>query len=187
MRSRAWLFVLFVAVAGPAPRAEAEAPIPQVVEFNRDIRPILADNCFACHGPDKNKRKADLRLDTEEGALAQRDGEPAKRKQHREPAIVPGKPDDSALYWRITTSAASKRMPPTQSGKQLTARQIALLGRWIEQGGKYQKHWSRLVAKRPELPKVADGSRARNAIDRFILARLEQEGLKPAPRPTGAR
>jgi hypothetical protein len=150
----------------------AEAALPQVVEFNRDIRPILADNCYACHGPDKNQRKAELRLDKEEGAFARRDGYPA---------ITPGKLDKSELYQRITNEDVTQRMPPRKFGKQLAPRQIALIGRWIEQGANWQKHWSLIAPKRQPLPAVVNSSWPGNAIDRFVLARLEQEGLKPSP------
>src|SRR5438128_862277 len=91
--------------------AVADKPLPNVVEFNRDIRPILSDNCYACHGPDKNQRKADLRLDTEEGAFADHDG-------HR--PVVAGKPQESELYLRITSDEDSERMPPKKFGKHLT-------------------------------------------------------------------
>src|SRR5882724_1652965 len=172
---QAWLVVLAVVPAlALAPAAiRAEPPLPEVVEFNRDIRPILSDNCFACHGPDKNQRKADLRLDTEEGAFADRGG-------YR--PIVAGKADQSELYLRITApeGGEKKRMPPAKFGKKLTEHQIALVKRWIEQGAKWQKHWSRIAAKRPEQPTVKDSSWPVNAIDRFILARLEEEGLKPS-------
>jgi hypothetical protein len=150
----------------------ADVPLPAVVEFNRDIRPILSDNCFACHGPDQNQRKADLRLDREDGALADRGG------TH---PIVPGKPEESELYRRITAKDKKDRMPRAKFGKQLNQRQIELIRRWIEQGGKYQKHWSRIVPRRPELPTASNPAWARNAIDQFILARLDLEGLKPSP------
>jgi hypothetical protein len=143
-----------------------------VVEFNRDIRPILSDNCYACHGPDKNQRKADLRLDIKEGAMADRgDSRP----------IVPGKPDQSELIRRVTATAKGKRMPPAKFGKQLTSRQIALFRRWIEQGAKWEPHWSRIPPKRPPLPAVQDRSWPINPMDRFILARLEEEKLQPSP------
>jgi hypothetical protein len=141
------------------------------VEFNRDIRPILAENCFPCHGPDPGKRKANLRLDTEDGAFADRNGRRA---------LVPGDLSRSALYRRVT-AAAEERMPPAKSGKRLTARQIDLLCRWIEQGAKWQKHWSLIPPSRPPLPAVREARWARNAIDSFILARLEAEGLAPSP------
>src|SRR3984893_18140545 len=107
----------------------------QVVEFNRDIRPILADNCFPCHGPDKNKRKGDLRIDLEEDAFADRGGSFA---------LVPGKLDQSELYLRIKHEDEKKRMPSQSFGKKLSPRQIELIGKWIEQGAKWQKHWSLL-------------------------------------------
>ena len=175
---RPHLVFLGLAVTGlsslPAPEARADAPIPSVVEFNRDIRPILSDNCFACHGPDKNQRKADLRLDTEEGAFADRgDSRP----------IVPGKPDQSELIRRVTAKAKGERMPPAKFGKQLTPRQVALLRRWIEQGAKWEKHWSRIPPKRPLLPALPPGTRdgSVNPIDHFILARLAEEELPPSP------
>ncbi len=158
----------------PVSEARADAPIPAVVEFNRDIRPILSDNCFACHGPDKNQRKADLRLDTEEGALADRgDSRP----------IVPGKADQSELIRRVTAKAKGERMPPAKFGKQLTPRQVALLRRWIEQGAKWEKHWSRIPPKRPPLPPLPPGAGNGpvNPIDHFILARLAEEELPPSP------
>jgi hypothetical protein len=174
MRHREWLHLACVGlaalVAGGRGSA-AETALPQVVEFNRDIRPILAENCYACHGPDKKHRKAELRLDNEADALADREGHPA---------IAPGKLDKSELYQRITNEDETQRMPPEKVGKQLSPRQIALIGRWIEQGAKWQKHWSLIAPKRPELPAVGDTTWPGNAIDRFIRARLEQEGLKPS-------
>lgn len=169
-------FVAFLAAAaanGPAKAAPAETPLGgQRVEFNRDIRPILADNCFACHGPDKNQRKANLRLDREEDALADRGGYQA---------IAPGKPDKSELFHRVTAENVKERMPPAKSGKKLTPTQIELMRRWIEQGSKWEKHWSLLPPRRAELPKVSNRSWPINAIDRFILARLEQESLQLSP------
>jgi mono/diheme cytochrome c family protein len=169
------LIALFAAaglIFAAEPAAAETAHGAQRVEFNRDIRHILADNCFACHGPDKNQRKAHLRLDRQEDALADRGGYQA---------ITPGKPEKSELYHRITSEDAKERMPPAKSGKKLTPTQIDLLRRWIEQGGQWQKHWSLIPPRRPELPKVSNQSWPINAIDRFILARLEQEGLRPSP------
>src|SRR5690349_7211617 len=142
------------------------------VEFNRDIRPILSENCFQCHGPDKGKRKANLRLDNEADALADRDGRPA---------LVPGDPGRSLLYRRITAADDEERMPPSKSGKKLNARQVELLRRWIEQRAKWQTHWSLIPPSRPPLPAVRDPSWPRNPIDHFVLARLEREGLAPSP------
>ncbi|MCI0681696.1 MAG: PSD1 and planctomycete cytochrome C domain-containing protein [Gemmataceae bacterium] len=159
-------------VAQPAPRQ----PAPQKVEFNRDIRPILSDNCFTCHGPAKSTRKADLRFDIEESAKEDRGG------YH---AIVPGKPGDSELIKRVATTEKSKLMPPPSSNKKLTPRQINLLRQWIAEGAQWQQHWAFITPRRPPLPPLAkggiEGGWPTNPIDRFILARLEKEGLAPMP------
>ena len=141
--------------------ATADTPI----DFNREIRPILSENCFQCHGPDLNKRKAKLRLDTREGAIAS--------------AIVPGKAAQSKLVKRII-STGEERMPPEESNKKLTSVQVELLKRWIEQGAEYKGHWAFIPPVRSPLPAVKNNSWPRNAIDRFILARLEHEGMKPS-------
>jgi mono/diheme cytochrome c family protein len=145
---------------------------PPGVEFNRDIRPVLSDNCFQCHGPDRARRKADLRLDTEAGAFADLGGRRA---------LVPGKPEESELYRRITAATETERMPPAKSGPRLNERQIDLIRRWIAQGVKWQKHWSLIPPQRPPLPSVKNHAWPRNPIDHFILARLEREGLAPSP------
>lgn len=141
------------------------------IEFNRDIRPILADKCFACHGPDHNKREAELRLDSEEAAFAPRDGGPV---------IVPGKPEESELIRRLTTKDEDERMPPLSSEKSLTAEQIELMRRWIAAGAKYQRHWSLLPPSKVSPPAAGDGW-ALNAIDRFIAAGHVRHGLPPSP------
>ena len=141
----------------------AQAP---KVEFNRDIRPILSETCFNCHGPAKSTRKAGLRLDTKDGAMS---------------VIAPGKVADSFLYQRITSKDVFEHMPPPKSGKKLSAQQIELLRRWIEQGAPWQEHWAFIAPKRPELPKVKNAKWVRNPIDAFILARLEKEGITPSP------
>ncbi len=137
-------------------------------EFNRDIRPILAENCFACHGPDSAARKAGLRLDLRDVAV---DAE----------AIVPGQPEKSLLIERIFAPEARTVMPPPKSHKKLTAAQKETLKRWIAAGAEYQPHWSFLTPQRPQPPAVENGAWVRNPIDRFILAPLEQRGLQPAP------
>jgi mono/diheme cytochrome c family protein len=154
-----------------ASRGEAEQKTG-TVEFNRDIRPILAENCFACHGPDEKVRKADLRLDTREGALADLGG------IH---AITPGQPDQSELFLRITEEIPRMRMPPAKTGKKLSKKQIELLRDWIAQGAKWQKHWSLIPPKRPDLPAVRQTGWARNPVDSFTLARMEANGFQPAP------
>ncbi len=158
------------------PPAAAPQPLPATIEFNRDIRPILSDKCFQCHGP--GTQMATLRFDQEEGAKhALKDGRFA---------IVPGEPARSQLIARITATNPAVRMPRSQNGaaagEPLSERQIALLTRWIEQGATWQKHWSFIPPKRPDLPKdLKDAKWVRNPIDAFVLQRLEREGLKPSP------
>jgi mono/diheme cytochrome c family protein len=149
------------------------APQDRKVDFIRDVQPILAQNCLLCHGPDANGRKADLRLDTPEGATA------ALEEGRR--AVVPGQPERSELIKRITTSDTKDLMPPAKTGKALKPAQVEILRAWIAQGAPYAKHWAFVKPVRPALPAVKDGAWPKNDIDRFILARLEREGLKPAP------
>jgi hypothetical protein len=153
--------------AAEDPRALSNASI----EFNRDIRPILSEHCYQCHGPDRNKRKADLRLDQEDSAKASRDGMRA---------IVAGDLAASEVYHRIK-STDDERMPPVKSGKALSAGQIELIGRWITEGAKWQPHWSFIPPHRPEVPRVKRPRWVRNPIDAFILSRLEHEALEPSP------
>lgn len=145
----------------------------KTVDFNRDVRPILAKNCFACHGPDAEHREGGLRLDQREQALAE-----LKSSAH---AIVPGKPGDSELVARITETDDSLKMPPAGSGRTLKPVEIETLKLWITQGAGYAEHWSFVAPKRPAPPVVTDKHWARNDLDLFILARLEAIGLKPAP------
>ena len=145
----------------------------QPVLFNRDIRPVLSDKCFTCHGPDVGNRQAGLRLDTEVGARAE-----LKSKRQ---AIVPGDRGASELFRRITSTNPAQRMPPAYAGHPaLQPREIELIGRWIEQGAQWQKHWSLIAPVRPELPAVRDPKWPRSPIDYFVLARLEREGLRPS-------
>jgi hypothetical protein len=166
------LALLGLCLAVPNYAAGAADTLPDRIQFDRDIRPILSENCFACHGPDKGKRKAKLRLDTQDGALADHDG--------RRP-IVPGDLAKSELYRRITSTDEDEHMPPPESGKKLTERQIKLLKRWIEQKAQYGGLWSFTPPQRPPLPAVQHTTWPKNAVDNFILARLEREGLKPSP------
>ena len=138
------------------------------VQFNRDIRPLLAQNCFACHGPDEQAREAELRLDTAEGALADLGGYVA---------VAPGDVASSALVERISSADPDARMPPPDAGKQLSAEQIELIRRWIAEGAVWQAHWSFIPPERSALPPAIEGAPAENPIDRFVQARLEQEGL----------
>jgi Protein of unknown function (DUF1553)/Protein of unknown function (DUF1549)/Concanavalin A-like lectin/glucanases superfamily/Planctomycete cytochrome C len=150
----------------------ASAQTPRPIQFNRDVRPILSDVCFQCHGPDKAKRKAKLGFDTEEGARVDLGG------YH---AIVSGKPDESELIKRITSSDKSKRMPPPSAAVTLTPQQIDTLTRWIKEGAKWEKHLAFIAPERPALPSVKNKFWPKNGIDYFVLARLEQEGITPSP------
>jgi len=143
------------------------------IEYNRDIRPILTENCFACHGPDSAARKGSLRLDHLEFAIQPR--------KDSSPAIVPGKPKDSEVVHRINQTNSDDIMPPAKTGKKLTAKQKELIAKWIASGAKYQPLWSFIAPVKPALPAVHNKRWPRNPIDYFILTRLEQEHLKPAP------
>ena len=157
---------LFVALAGlTLPPAAAQAAAP--VDFNRDVRPILSENCFYCHGQDPNHRKADLRLDVREVAV-------------KAEALVPGKPGDSGLIARVFTDDADDLMPPPDSHRKLTDQQKQTLKRWVAEGAVYQDHWAFIAPVRPPLPAVKRADWPRNPIDRFVLARLEKEKLEPS-------
>ncbi len=146
----------------------ASALADDELAYNRAIRPILADNCFACHGPDSAARQADLRLDRREAAV-------------ESGAIVPGKPEESELVVRITSDDPEALMPPPASHKKLTPEQKKILAQWISQGAEYQPHWSFIAPVLPAVPKVQDAAWPRNTIDYFTLSRLEAAGLQPAP------
>jgi len=160
------LLSLVVTTAGVRSAFAAEPQPP--VSYTRDIKPILSDRCYACHGPDANVRKAELRLDLREHAV--------------EYVIEPGDAENSELYARISSSDADLRMPPADSKKKpLSEKQIELFRRWIDEGARFDKHWAYAPPRRPEVPQVVDESWPRGAIDRFILARLEAEGIEPSP------
>ncbi len=137
------------------------------LQFNRDIRPILADKCFYCHGQDANKRQGDLRLDDRAAAI--------KAK-----AFVPGDPKASTLIERIHSADADTLMPPPDSNRTLSAEQKKLLERWIVEGAEYETHWAFVTPQRPELPKIENESWVRNSIDRFVLQKLQTAGMKPS-------
>jgi len=173
-----WLFpaALALLVAGSTSANQAASSSAQV-DFNRDVRRVLSENCFKCHGPDPKERKGakklgGLRLDTTDGARLDLGGYAA---------IVPGHPEKSELIKRITTNDPDDKMPPPKSGKKLQPNEIALLTKWVEQGAKYSLHWSLAKPTHPALPMVRNKRWPRNGIDYFILARLEQEGLQPSP------
>ena len=152
--------------------ATGSAAEPQRVNFTRDIRPILSDACYECHGPSAKDRKAELRLDIRAEALAARDGNPA---------IVAGDPLASALVQRISSTDAEERMPPADATRQLTAEEIRKIRAWIEQGVDWENLWSLTPVEKTALPAVTKTEWPRNGLDYFVLQRLEGSGLQPSP------
>ena len=150
----------------------SSAVAAQPIGFNKDIRPILADACFHCHGPDPGTRKAGLRLDTEAGFFTAKEGE--------KPTVIKNQPEISNLFQRLITKDEDDLMPPPESHKTLKPEQIALVKEWIAQGAPWQPHWSLIAPQRSTLPQVKDSAWVKNPVDRFILAKLEAAGLKPA-------
>ncbi|SVA23273.1 uncharacterized protein METZ01_LOCUS76127, partial [marine metagenome] len=142
------------------------------VDFQRDVRPILADKCFQCHGPDESSRQAGLRLDIRDSAFEERP---------RGAAIVPSDVDASLLYQRIAHSDERRRMPPRAADKALSEEEIDVLRRWIVEGASWEQHWAFESIERPVPPVVGQEAWVRNPVDRFVLARLEAEGLSPTP------
>ncbi len=156
----------------PPEIATLDPQLPEKVDFNYHIKPILSDRCFACHGPDENKIEGGLRLDMEENAL--------KVLESGQRAIVPGKPGKSAIFHRILSEDAEVVMPPSESNLTLTDYEKALLIRWIEQGAEYKPHWSFIKPKKPEMHEVAQTEWVNNPIDNFVLAKLEKQDLQPS-------
>ena len=168
IRWRRWqLAFLYMGCAFFSVRAEDPAPAKKAVDFDRQIRPLLSENCFACHGPDDKQRKADLRLDQRASAVG------------ADKAIVPGHSAASELWMRIAEHDPARQMPPAKSGKKLSSEQVELMRRWIDEGANWTTHWSFQTPEHPALPAVRNADWARTPIDRFILARLEKEGLTP--------
>ena len=169
MNFRLWTLTSFLAVVSSTV-ATAESKI----DFNRDIRPILSDNCYACHGPDETHREGGFRLDRKDSAFGKADSD--------ETVIVPGKPERSELIVRIVTDDEDLRMPPKDSTKSLTPAQIELLKQWIAQGADWKEHWSLIPPVKHELPQVSRQDWRKNPIDRFVMKRLDDEGLEPGER-----
>jgi hypothetical protein len=160
------LYALLVAALA-LPTASSAA-----VDFNREIRPILSDNCFKCHGPDDKHRMANLRLDLRDGGAF---------SEHRNgPLIAPGDSAKSILYQRVSNTDKNRRMPPPNAGVELSTKQVQLIKEWIDEGAKWETHWAFSAPKHPDPPAVKNTAWPKNAIDHFILARLEAEGLKPS-------
>ena len=148
------------------------------VDFGRDIRPVLAANCFQCHGPDAKARKAELRLDRKQGVFADPQGRVL---------ITPGQPDESEIIRRITAEDVEERMPPSDADSKLTTQEIELLQTWVRQGAIWQQHWAFQAVKRPVLPSVSKIDWCRNRIDHFVLSQLDAKGLQPSPQTSGER
>jgi hypothetical protein len=158
-----------LAIAAPC---SAGIPATRHVNFSRDIRPILSNTCYKCHGPDEQGRKAGLRLDTKAGAYA--------KLESGDAAIVPGSSTKSAMYQRLTSHDADVKMPPPDSGKTVSAEQIELIKQWIDEGAEFHPHWSFVPPQHRPAPAIKESNAARNPIDRFSVARLEEEGLHPS-------
>jgi hypothetical protein len=167
------LLVVGAAQSGKPGIPASKPSVEREIDFNRDVRPILSNSCFKCHGPDAATVAAGLRLDTFEGATKDRNGRRG---------IVPGNPAESRIFARVAHEDPDLRMPPPDGGvPELTADQIEILRLWIERGAKYDKHWSFVPPRKPALPPVSDPGWVKNPIDRFVLAKLDASGLKPAP------
>ena len=148
------------------------------IVFNRDVRPILSNGCFNCHGPNAATRQAGLRLDVADGPVTD-------RGRYGGPVIIPGNAEESLLFHRVTEENARARMP--RGGDALTAEQIDTIRRWIDQGAEWQPHWAFIPPERSTLPNVAQVEWPRNPIDRFVLSRLEEDALAPAVEAEGRR
>lgn len=168
-----WLLVAIVAAGSMGSSARGEELPPEQVQFNRDIRPLLSENCFRCHGQDVDARQAELRLDSEKGMLAD------LGERH---AVVRGKSQESELYLRVAAEDVTERMPPEDAGKSLSPREIALIKAWIDQGAVWQGHWAFRPLERPQVPQLDSPGGDGNPVDRFVLRRLKTEGLNPVPR-----
>jgi hypothetical protein len=166
------------APANPAAPTTAPAPAVEKISFSSQVRPILSNSCFACHGPDSHNQTSPFRLDTEEHSRANlaKAGEPPRY------GVVPGKPEESLLLQRVITKDPHEAMPPPYAKKPaLTEEQIATLTEWIRQGGEYEPHWAFVAPVKPPVPEVKDKAWPRSPIDNYVLAKLESKGIKPSP------
>ncbi|NIG55874.1 PSD1 and planctomycete cytochrome C domain-containing protein [Chitinophaga sp. Cy-1792] len=175
VQAAACILTLCTACNHPAAKDNSAETMPEIVDYNFHIRPILSDKCFACHGPDANKREAGLRLDIGDSAYkALRDAPGAH-------ALVPGNPMASAVFQRISSTDTSMRMPPPSSNMALSSFEVKLIEKWIKQGAKYKPHWAFVAPVSPAIPVVTDPKWARNEIDAFTLAKMKEKGLSPNP------
>jgi len=157
-----------------------QSALPEIVDYNYHIKPILSDRCYACHGPDNKTREANLRLDTQEGALEM-------KLESGKPAIVAGSTLQSELWHRITSSDPQVMMPPPESHLTLSEYEVALLEKWIDQGAEWKDHWAFIPPQKSQIPKIHQTEWISNEIDAFVLAQLEQQNLSPSPRSTKER
>ena len=176
IRRSFWLVAALVALSGCGAARDADLAglAAGEIDYNWHVRPILSDNCFRCHGPDPSARKAELRLDVSEAAKGELPKSPGKF------AIVPGHADRSELVRRITAEDPDERMPPESTHKTLSKRDIAILAQWIDNGAEYRPHWAFIEPKLSKVPTTKLDAHVRNDIDRFVLKRLEREGLAPS-------
>ncbi|MDN5214495.1 DUF1553 domain-containing protein [Fulvivirgaceae bacterium BMA12] len=166
------LIIIFLSACSHNDHLKYQGTLPEKVDFNYHVKPILSDRCFACHGPDKNALKAALRLDIPEGALK-------KVLESGGHAFVPGKTNRSEAFKRIISDDPELQMPPPEAGLALTEYEIAMIARWIDQGAEYKPHWAFIPAQTPTIPEVKDKRWVQNPIDNFILKNLENSGLSP--------
>ena len=160
-----WIVLLGLAITSPL------AAKDETVNFNRDIRPLLSDRCYKCHGPDEKQRQAGLRFDLQQGAMSETESGGI--------AIVPGKLSSSLIIQRITSDDPEERMPPVDSDKELSQDEIELITRWVKQGATWEGHWAYIAPQRPALPKQIRRWQTENSIDLFVQARLKANKLQP--------
>ncbi|XOV95364.1 MAG: PSD1 and planctomycete cytochrome C domain-containing protein [Bacteroidota bacterium] len=165
--------ILLSSCGGDGNETTSLGKIPDQIDFNFHVRPILSDNCFACHGPDAKARKANLRLDTEEGAFA------ALKDYDNQFPFVKGKPEESIAFLKMTTEDTAEMMPPAEFNVHLTPREIKIIEKWIRQGAEYKPHWAFIAPEKPELPLIKNKKWVHNEIDYFILSKQESLDLTP--------
>ena len=178
-RTRLWLWALVASLFATLCAKTDAATLPARVDFNYHVKPLLSDRCFLCHGPDEKARKGKLRLDTKEGAF--------KALADGKFIIKPGDAANSELIHRITSVDPEEVMPPPKSNLALSTDEIALLKKWVTQGAEWKKHWAFIPVGQVTVHETKNRKWARNEIDRFVLARLETERLKPSPEATRER
>ena len=173
MKISFWVWLVVLCALASCRREPSVSLVNDSVDFNLHIRPILSDRCFKCHGPDANQRKANLRLDMRENALA------ALKDNPRAHAIVPGNSAESEVFRRISSVDTAEVMPPANSNLSLNSEEIALIAKWIDQGAKYKRHWAFIPPQKAQLPQANGDDWPSNEIDHFILTKMDAAGLSP--------